>query len=64
MVGNTDVEGVVSRRVGSTAAILFQTSPHDPRYLTSPIHWGPPSARLGGIASLGDALGSVWLELV
>ena len=55
MVDYTDVEGVVSGWVGLTSATLFQPSPHDLRHLTSQIHWGPPGARLGEVALLGDA---------
>ena len=60
MVGDTDVDGVVSGLKGlSPQHHLFQiiTLHYDLRHLTCPILRGLPGARLGWIASVGDEQG-------
>ncbi len=65
MVGDTDIEGVVSRVLTHSSDAISQIiSGSAPRAQTSdlPSHWDPPGARLGGIASAGDASESAFIS--
>ena len=54
MVGDADVENVGYNSYCTISVSIFNLQDKG-RHLTSPIHWGPPDARLGLIASPGDA---------